>query len=32
VNGEFNELRADPEEWAEYLADVERTSVSDGVA
>jgi hypothetical protein len=32
VTEELHALRADPEAWAEYLADAERSSVSDGVA
>jgi hypothetical protein len=32
VTEELDALRADPEEWADYLADAEQTSVGDGVA
>jgi hypothetical protein len=32
VSEELNALRADPEAWADYLADAEATSVRDGVA
>lgn len=31
VTDELNALRADPEAWAEYLADADSTSVRDGV-
>lgn len=32
VTEELDALRADPEAWADYLADAEQTSVGDGVA
>lgn len=32
VTEELHALRADPETWADYLADAERTSVGDGVS
>lgn len=31
VAGELDVLRADPDAWADYVADAERTSVGDGV-
>lgn len=32
VTEELNALRADPEAWADYLAEAERTAVPDGIA
>ena len=32
VTEELDALRADPESWADYLADAERTSVGDGLS
>lgn len=31
VAGELDALRSDPEAWADYLAEADQTSVSDGV-
>ena len=32
VTDELNALRSDPEAWADYLAEADSTSVSDGIA
>jgi hypothetical protein len=32
VSDELNALRSDPEAWADYLAEAEATTVSDGIA
>jgi predicted transcriptional regulator len=31
VTAELNELRADPDAWTDYVAEADRTSVTDGI-